>query len=1172
DWNSANGAISYSVQYRIAGGTWYNLPGGPFYDTWATISGLQPGTSYEWSVRTNCSNGSYSYWSYYEYFTTQGYSCSTPTWPTTSNITQTSANFSWDPVYGAQNYSVQYRLLNGTWYDVPGGPFTNPYASINGLNQGTTYQWRVRANCSNGQYSYWTSSVTFTTLGGSYCTAPTGLVTANITQNSATFDWVIVQGAENYSVQWRVAGGTWYNLSGGPFYNTYVNVSGLTPNTSYEWRVKSHCTNGSTSEWSNIAYFTTLGYSCYTPTWPTTSNITESSANLSWDAVAGAQNYSVQYRLPNGTWYNAPGSPTNNTWLALTNLNANTMYEWRVRANCGGGQYSNYTYPTSFTTLGGSYCIAPNWLNTSNVGQNTATWEWSAVAGAYSYSVQWRYPGGSWHDLSGGPWQVTWLNVGGLNACTTYEWRVRSNCSNYSYSSWSYVETFTTQCYSCSTPTWPTTSNIGETSATFSWDPVSGAVSYNVQTRLPNGTWYDIPGNPVYGTSTTVTGLNPNTTYQWRVRANCSNGNYSYWTSGTTFITQGQSCYAPNWLYTANITQTSASLDWNGVSGAVSYSVQWRVPGGTWYDLDGNPWTSSWADINGLQPGTNYEWRVRANCYNGNYSGWSYVAFFTTLGGYSCSTPTWPTTSNITQSSATLSWDPVSGAQNYSVQIRLQNGTWYDVSGGPFYNTSVTVNNLNSNTTYQWRVRANCNNWQYSNWTAGTTFTTQGGSSCNAPTWLYTGSITQSSATLDWSGASGAVSYTVEYRIAGGTWYTLSGGPFYDSWAYISGLQSGTTYEWRVRSNCSNGVYSSWSSIAYFTTLGYSCGVPTWPTTSGITQTTANFSWDPVSGAQSYSLQTRLPNGTWYDVPGGPFTNTTVTVSGFNPNTTYQWRVRANCSNGQYSNWTSGTTFTTTGGSGGGNDYCDNATTLTVGSSCSYTGATTIGATASTPPPMGNCSSTGYKDVWFKFTVPASGIATIRTTAGSLTDGVMEVYQGTSCAALTYLTCEDDNLNGNNSTMPVVNLTATPGATIYIRLWGYYGSAGTFSICVIDYMSVNFAEVDDAEQPIDGEQLDEVEASPVVKEEVTFSPASHVSPNPTNDVLNVRVDQTEDAYVTGIIMHDLSGKVVLRKSYQSEGTIEFRDQLEVSGFAPGMYILQIMTTKGIISEKVSVIE
>ncbi|MEO6131720.1 MAG: fibronectin type III domain-containing protein, partial [Saprospiraceae bacterium] len=1097
-WASVSGAVSYSIQWRYAGGTWYNLSGGPWTNTWINVGGLQPATTYEWRVRSNCAYGAVSEWSYPTSFTTLGYSCSTPTWPITTNVTQSTATFSWDPVPGAVSYSVQTRLPGGTWYNAPGNPFYSTTVTIGGFTPGTTYEWRVRTCCGGGQYSNWTYPVTFTTLNGTYCNTPAWLYTTNITQNSATLDWETVSGATSYSVQWRNPGGAWNNLSGGPFYSSWASFNGLTPATTYEWRVRSNCTNGGYSEWSYIVSFTTLGYSCYTPTWPITTNVTQNSASFSWDQVSGAQGYTVQVRLLNGTWYDISGNPFYNTYASVYGLNPNTTYQWRVRANCGGGQYSNWTNPITFTTLGSSYCYAPNWLYTTGITQTSATLDWGGVSGAVSYNIQWRYPGGTWYNIPGGPFTQSWYNWNELTPCTTYEWRVQTNCTNGGVSAWSYSISFTTQCYSCNTPTWPITTNVTQTSASFSWDPVSGAQSYTVQVRLTNGTWYDIQGNPFYNTYATVNGLDPNTSYQWRVRANCGGGSYSNWTYPVNFTTLGMSCYAPNALYTTYITQTSATLDWSDVNGAQSYDLQWRYPGGTWYDVPGGPFTQSWHTISGLTPCTAYEWRVRSNCYGGTSSAWSYIAYFTTLCS-SCNTPTWPITTNVTQTSASFSWDPVAGAQGYTVQVRLANGTWYDIQGNPFSNTYATVYGLEPNTNYEWRVRANCGGGQYSNWTYPISFTTSGGS-CNAPTGLTTTNITQTTATWSWSPVSGAISYSVQWRYPGDVWHNLSGGPWTNTSLNVGGLYPNTTYDWRVRSNCANGMTSAWSDFTTFTTPGYSCGTPTWPITTNVTQTSATFSWDPVSGAVNYTVQTRLLNGTWYDTPGSPYSGTTATVNGLTPNTTYQWRVRANCGGGNYSAWTTAITFTTgSSGGGSGSDECSTAIMLSVNSTCMPITGSNIGATPSMPAPVGGCYSTGYKDVWFKFNMPNvnNSSVTIRTTAGSLTDGVMEVYTGADCAILSYITCEDDNNNGNGSQMPVINLTGSPNAPIWVRFWGYSGTTGTFNICVFDYISVNLAGNDDGSIiDIAGEPLTPLENGSDLKITDGIAPGLHIAPNP----------------------------------------------------------------------------
>jgi hypothetical protein len=224
--------------------------------------------------------------------------------------------------------------------------------------------------------------------------------------------------------------------------------------------------------------------------------------------------------------------------VTIYGLNPNTTYEWRVRANCGPYDHSNWSAPSAFTTEGSSQCYAPSSLSTFNITQTTATWDWNSVGGAYSYSVQWRIQGNvNWNDLQGGPWQQSYLNVGNLQPGTTYEWRVRSNCSNGSYSEWSEPDVFTTDGSGCSMPQGLTTTGITQTSATYNWEDVSGAVSYSVQRRLPNGLWYYINGSPFYTTNVTEIGLNPGTTYEWRVRANCGGNSHSYWTNGVSFTT-----------------------------------------------------------------------------------------------------------------------------------------------------------------------------------------------------------------------------------------------------------------------------------------------------------------------------------------------------------------------------------------------------------------------------------------------------------------------------------------------------------------------------------------------------------------------------------------------------------------------------------------------------------
>ncbi|MDQ3048798.1 MAG: hypothetical protein M3R27_14705, partial [Bacteroidota bacterium] len=133
-----------------------------------------------------------------------------------------------------------------------------------------------------------------------------------------------------------------------------------------------------------------------------------------------------------------------------------------------------------------------------------------------------------------------------------------------------------------------------------------------------------------------------------------------------------------------------------------------------------------------------------------------------------------------------------------------------------------------------------------------------------------------------------------------------------------------------------------------------------------------------------------------------------------------------------------------------------------VTSACNYLNFTTTGATASTAtaptpagcggsaPGIGGFSATS-KDVWFSITVPATGNLYITPQpAFGITDGVMALYSGT-CGALTQITCDDDNNypGTTNDLKPYIAATGlTPGATVYLRYWGYGATAGNFGICV----------------------------------------------------------------------------------------------------------------------------
>jgi hypothetical protein len=95
-----------------------------------------------------------------------------------------------------------------------------------------------------------------------------------------------------------------------------------------------------------------------------------------------------------------------------------------------------------------------------------------------------------------------------------------------------------------------------------------------------------------------------------------------------------------------------------------------------------------------------------------------------------------------------------------------------------------------------------------------------GGGLCSVPAGLNATGVTTTGATLNWSSASGAVSYNVQYRAVGsGTWIATTSSTTSTS---VSGLTASIQYEFQVQSVCS-GSSSAFSASTTFTTAAATC-------------------------------------------------------------------------------------------------------------------------------------------------------------------------------------------------------------------------------------------------------------------------------------------------------------------------------------------------------------
>ncbi|MCX6316856.1 MAG: T9SS type A sorting domain-containing protein [Bacteroidetes bacterium] len=168
--------------------------------------------------------------------------------------------------------------------------------------------------------------------------------------------------------------------------------------------------------------------SCGTVSGLASSAITTSSATISWTALGGALNYDVDYKLASSaTWINA-ATATASTSVNLAGLTQNSLYDWRVRANCTGATGS-YTQ-AQFTTLSSTpTCGTVTGLVSSSITTSGATVSWTALSGALNYDVDYKTnASATWINAATGT-ASTSVVLSGLSASTLYDWRVRANCT-----------------------------------------------------------------------------------------------------------------------------------------------------------------------------------------------------------------------------------------------------------------------------------------------------------------------------------------------------------------------------------------------------------------------------------------------------------------------------------------------------------------------------------------------------------------------------------------------------------------------------------------------------------------------------------------------------------------------------------------------------------------------
>jgi Zn-dependent metalloprotease len=578
------------------------------------------------------------------------------------------------------------------------------------------------------------------------CAVPTGLISSNIADNTATVSWSAASGAASYVLQYKAASSsTWTSVSTAA---TTANLTGLSSGTVYSYQVQTVCSSGGSSAFSTASTFTTTGVAPI---------VYCTSVGQTLDGITN-----VTFNTINNTTSGTTAGYTDYTSSQSTSVNQGGVYTLSVNINTGGN-YTNY---------------AKAWIDWNHDGTFSTTTE--------------EYNLGTAVNVTNGATTLSPLTITVPSAATIGTTRMRVSTQynaaptpcNASFDG--EVEDYSVVIGASSTCTIPSglaSSSIANTSATLSWTS-TGATTYDLQWKLTSAAaWTTVSG--LTTTTYALSGLTACSAYQFQVRGNCTGASSAY-SSASSFSTIGcVTCTVPGGLTSASIANTGATLSWTS-TGANTYDLQWKLSSAAAWTTVSGLTTTSYA-LSGLTACSAYQFQVRGNC-TGATSAYSSPASFSTIGCVTCTVPGGLTSASIANTGATLSWTST-GANTYDLQWKLSSAAaWTTVSG--LTTTSYALTGLTACSAYQFQVRGNCTG-ATSAYSSTSSFTTTGCTTtyCTSrgtnTTYEYISRVALGTINNTSGNNSGYGNYTsLSTNLAGNTAYTITLVPGFASTAY----------------------------------------------------------------------------------------------------------------------------------------------------------------------------------------------------------------------------------------------------------------------------------------------------------------------------------------------------------------------------------------------------
>ena len=433
----------------------------------------------------------------------------------------------------------------------------------------------------------------------------------------------------------------------------------------------------------------------------------EGEITITWQPVAHADGYELWFRLAANPWEElAAGSLISTTTIYThTNLLPGNTYNYTALAVSSSGDRGPWSSEVQATVL--ADLDAP--VLSAAPGPARIDLSWQPVTDANSYEL-WAWESvNEWQQIDAGQLISTSTSFShtNLSVGVDYYYQMRALNADDAPGPWS-EQVYATPNAALSPPALTATAGIGFIS--LSWQPVSGAASYELWAEKDHADRERLDDGALTATSFTQDDLTPGTHYHHLVRALAADGTPGPWSQETEAVVEG-AFPAPNLTATPGVRQNT--LSWDAVAGAAKYELWAWEESAYWFRLDDGSLTDTTYNHTSLTIGNTYYYVLRALSADDKEGLWSDQAEATVLGDLS--TPVLSATASAGQ--VLLTWLPVPGAETYELWVADSVNGWQQLDDGALAATTFTHSSGVAGTTYYYTLRALASDGKESAWT-----------------------------------------------------------------------------------------------------------------------------------------------------------------------------------------------------------------------------------------------------------------------------------------------------------------------------------------------------------------------------------------------------------------------------------------------------------------------